>query len=228
MKKKLIKKCQNGDFTTSSKKQLISKHQKEGQLIPKCQFGNILQKLRQHALNRNITNEQVVDSYINYVLYPMENPNNTGLKDGKYYPYSDKSSPKNIGPGINYTSDMGKGLDYSGKTGYTREELNEKIRPHLLKNMNEIMYDLHNKYGTDVDTMSLGNRLILLDISHNVSPRGNRNNMPNAWPKLTGALVTGNHEEAVKNTRSGSNRRQDMRNQLLWKNIINANTIINK
>jgi hypothetical protein len=30
MKKKLIKKCKNGDFTKSSKKQLVSKHQKGG------------------------------------------------------------------------------------------------------------------------------------------------------------------------------------------------------
>ena len=103
----------------------------------------------QQEKNRRITDEEVVDSYIDNVLYTMENPNNTGYKDDKYYPYADSSSPKNLGPGINYTSDMAEGLDFSGKKGYTKEELNEKIRPHLLENMEGIMSDLYDMYGEE-------------------------------------------------------------------------------
>ena len=184
---------------------------------------------KQHELNRKITPEEVVDSYINNVLYTMENPENKGFKDGKYYPYKDISSPKNLGPGINYTSNMGKSLDFSGKVGYTKEELNEAVRPHLIKNMNEIMSDLHNTYGTDVDTMSMGNRQILLDISHNVRPRGSKKaNMPSAWPKLVDGMVTGDAEKIKANVNSGSIRRALMRLDLLFKNVIDNYTVKNR
>ena len=184
---------------------------------------------KQHKLNRSITNEQVVDSYIDNVLYTMENPTNAGYKKGKYYPYADISSKKNLGPGINYTSDMAKGLDFSGKKGYTKEELNEKIRPHLLENMEGIMSDLHDMYGENIDTMSLGNRMILLDISHNVRPRGSkRANMPNKWPSLVNGMATGNVEKIRRNTNSGSTRRQNMRNDLIFKNLVTPITVTNK
>ena len=183
----------------------------------------------QQEKNRRITDEEVVDSYIDNVLYTMENPNNTGYKDDKYYPYADSSSPKNLGPGINYTSDMAEGLDFSGKKGYTKEELNEKIRPHLLENMEGIMSDLYDMYGEDIDTMSLGNRMILLDISHNVRPRGKkRANMPKAWPSLVNGMATGDKKKIEKNTYSGSTRRQSMRNDLIFKNLITPTTVINK
>lgn len=184
---------------------------------------------KQHKLNRSITNEQVVDSYIDNVIYTMENPKNKGFKDGKYYPYADVSSKKNIGPGINYTSDMAKGLDFSGNIGYTKEELNKIMRPHLLKNMEGIMSDLHDMYGEDIDTMSLGNRMILLDISHNVRPRGSkRANMPKKWPSLVEGMATGNTEKIKKNTGSGSSRRQDMRNDLIFQHLITPLTIKNR
>lgn len=184
---------------------------------------------KQHKLNRSITNEQVVDSYIDNVLYTMENPTNAGYKEGKYYPYADISSKKNLGPGINYTSDMAEGLDFSGKKGYTKEELNEKIRPHLLENMEGIMSDLHDMYGEDIDTMSIGNRMILLDISHNVRPRGSkRANMPKKWPSLVNGMATGNVEKIRRNTNSGSTRRQDMRNDLIFQNTITPTTVTNK
>lgn len=184
---------------------------------------------KQHKLNRKITPEEVVDSYINNVLYTMENPKDKGFKDGKYYPYKDISSPKNLGPGINYTSDMGKTLDFSGKTGYTKEELNAVVKPQLLENMNNIMQDLHNKYGADVDTMSMGNRQILLDISHNVRPKGKkRANMPSAWPSLTEGMVTGDANKIKDNVYSGSTRRALMRLDLLFKNIIDNTTVKNR
>lgn len=184
---------------------------------------------KQHQKNRSITNEQVVDAYLNNVVYTMENPTNKGFRDGLYYPYADVSSPYNWGPGINYTSEVGKNLDRSGKTGYSKEELNELLKPMLLENMEGIMLDLHNKYNENADTMSLGNRLMLLDIAHNVRPKGKRRaNMPSAWPSLVDAMMSGNTKKAKRNTYSGSKRRSNMRNDLLWKDIVDASTVKNR
>lgn len=184
----------------------------------------------QHEENKKITDGQVVDSYIDNVMWTMENPHNKGLgKDGLYRPYADSSSPKNIGPGINITSDEGVGLDFSGKTGYTKEFLNDHIRPFLNKKMNRITDDLHVMRGDDADTLSLGNRMIFLDIAHNVSPHDNkRANMPSYWKKLTKAMFDGDLKGIQKETDSGSVRRQKMRNDLIWKNYIDKNTVKNR
>lgn len=177
-------------------------------------------KEKQWEKNKNITKEQVVDTYIDKVMWTMENPNNTGYnpKNKKYYVYSDVALSKNIGPGIAYTSETGKDINYD--KGYTKKELNALIRPELLKHMDEIENQLHSKYGESVDTMSLGNRLVLLDIAHNVRPKGSKKaNMPvTGYPTLTKSMVTGNNKLAEKNTNSGSSRRQKMRNSILWRN----------
>lgn len=183
---------------------------------------------KQHELNRTITDEQVVDSYINNVLYVMENPNHKGLKNSKYYPYADSSSPKNIGPGINYTSDMGKNLDFSGKTGYSREFLDSLIREDLMLKMKDIRSDLHDMYGEDSDTLGMGKKQTLLDLSHNVRPRGSKKaNMPKKWPSLVKGMMLGDFEMMDKNTYSGSTRRQLLRNTLLRLNQIYENSLQN-
>lgn len=184
---------------------------------------------KQQELNRNITDEEVADTYMNNVLYTMENPKDIGLKNGKYYPYADSSSPLNIGPGINYTSSIGKSLDYSGNKGYTKEKLNTKIKPDLLDKMKEIRKDLHEMYGTNADTMSLGNRLILLDKAYNVKPKGSkRANMPKAWPNLVDGMMSGDIDKIYRESYSGSKRRQDMLKQLIYKNTVNDTTVKNK
>jgi hypothetical protein len=183
---------------------------------------------QQHEKNREITDEQVVDNYVNYVLWEMENPKNKGFRKGKYYSYRDSAIAKNLGPGIAYTSNIGKNLNY--RKGYTKEQLNKAARKELLPMMNQITQQMHDKYGTDIDTMSMGSRLAQLDIAYNVSPRGNKQaNMPvTGWPKLTEALVTGDVEAVNKNLYSGSYRRDWMRRRLPFKNEIDENTIINK
>lgn len=177
-------------------------------------------KEKQWENNRSITNDQVVDTYIDKIMWTMENPNNTGYnpKNKKYYVYSDIALAKNIGPGIAYTSETGKSIDYD--KGYTKKELNELIRPELMSHMDEIENQLHSKYGEAADTMSLGNRLILLDIAHNVKSKGSKKaNMPvTGYPTLTKSMITGNNRLAEKNTNSGSSRRQKMRNSILWRN----------
>ena len=178
---------------------------------------------KQHEKNRSITDEQVVDAYIDNVLWTMENPTNKGLKkDGKYYSYKDSAITKNLGPGIAYTSNMGKDLNYS--KGYTKEELNAAARAELLPMMNEISSQMKAKYGDAADTMSLGNRMIQLDIAHNVRPRGSKkSNMPiTGWPTLSKSFITGNDALARKNMDSGSSRRANMRKQLLWKNEVSG------
>jgi hypothetical protein len=191
---------------------------------------NQYNKEKQWEKNRSITPEQVVDTYIDKIMWTMENPNNTGYnpKNKKYYVYKDSALDKNIGPGIAYTSETGKDIDYN--KGYTKKELNELIRPELLSHMNEIENQLHSKYGESVDTMSLGNRLILLDIAHNVRPKGSKKaNMPvTGYPTLTKSMMTGNSKLAKRNTNSGSSRRQNMRNSLLWVNDFDDFILENK
>lgn len=182
-------------------------------------------------LNRYITNEQVADIYLDNVVYTMENPTNKGLKNSVWGKYTDVDSNGNthinIGPGIESNSDVGSTIDYDST--YTKDKLNQKLRPDLLKKMEGIMGDLHEKYNEDADTMSLGNRLILLDIAHNVRPKGSkRNNMPSKWPDLVEGMMEGNTDVAKKNTKSGSTRRQNMRNDLLWKNHIDNSTVTNR
>lgn len=184
---------------------------------------------KQHQKNRSITNEQVVDAYLNNVVYTMENPTNKGFKDGLYYPYADVSSPYNWGPGINYTSEAGKDLDRSGKVGYSKTFLDNKMRSMLLQIVEDGMEDIRSKYGERADTMSLGNRLIFADIGYNVKSKGKkRANMPLAWPSLLDAMMSGNTEKAKRNTYSGSRRRSNMRNDLLWKDIVDASTVKNR
>lgn len=188
---------------------------------------------KQHELNRNITNEQVVDSYINNAMYTFENPTSKGYKNGKWYPYTDKdisgNTHYNIGPGIESNSDMGDNLNYTGSIGYTTDYLNSLVREDLLLKMRGIRSDLHDMYDENTDTMSLGNRMILLDIAHNVAPRGKKKgNMPKAWPSLIGAMVEGDSKRAIKEMYSGSTRRRDMRSDLLWQNEVTPETVKNR
>ena len=175
------------------------------------------------------TVDQIVDAYINNVMWTMENPNNSGFnkKDKKYYAYADSALPYNWGPGIAYTSNIGSTLDKN--SGYTREELNAMIRPELIKQMKEIQKQISEVYGDSAYNMPIGNQLILLDIAHNVSPRDKKLNMPiTGWPKLTKALITGDKDSAFANTYSGSQRRQLMRNDLYGLTTLDGFVLKNK
>lgn len=184
-------------------------------------------------LNRLITDEQLVDSYINNVVYTMENPNNKGLrKDGNWKMYTDTdlqgNKHYNYGPGIEKNSDIGANLKYNNSTSYKTEELNKLLKSDLLSKAKDIRKDLHEMYGEDSDTLSLGNKMILLDIAHNVRPKGSkRKNMPKAWPNLTENMMKGNLKGIKNNTYSGSTRRSNMRNDLIWKDYIDKNTVKN-
>jgi len=159
----------------------------------------------------------------------MENPTNEGFnpKTGKYGVYTDRDKDGNIhynlGPGINKNSNLGKSLNYDSE--YTKEELNSKLKPVLLQHINEIDKDLLS-FTSKPDTISPGNKMILLDIAHNVCPRNNRNNMPLKWPALVTSMIKGNPD--IKEMDSGSTRRRDMRGDLSNKKVITKNTVKNR
>lgn len=191
------------------------------------------QQHQRNEVNRQITNEDVVDAYINNVVWKMENPYLKGYNpiSKKFSVYRDSGNVNdlhNLGPGIAHTSDAGKNLDYT--KSYTRSELNDELRPDLLQKMEQINKQMHEKYGDAADTLSLGNRLIQLDIAHNTRPRGKKQaNMPiTGWPSLTQAMMEGNYSGIVSNLYSGSKRRAEMRSDLIWKNDITPKTIQNR
>lgn len=180
----------------------------------------------EYQKKRNV--ESVVDSYIDNVLWDMENPKHEGFNyvTGTYKPYDDGASQYNLGPGLNKYGKSGKVLDFSGKKRYTKEELDSVAREELISNMENIMSDLYDMYGEDADTMSLGNKMILLDIAHNVRPHGSkRKNMPKAWPSLVKGMMAGDEDKVRANTYSGSTRRQNMRNELMFLDKVDGNTI---
>lgn len=167
--------------------------------------------------NRKLTNEEIVDSYLENVIYTMENPRKRGYdkKTDKWYPYKDKdihgNKYYNYGPGISWTSGLIPRADYENEKGYTTKELNSKLRDHLLKQMNEVWEDVkaeYTKYNNthfkdspekhlDPNDLPIGTRMLLLDIAHNVAPRNSRNNMPSQWPGLMDAIIENRFDDIV-------------------------------
>ena len=182
---------------------------------------NIVEHMLKHK--KPLTDDwKVINDYADKVLWTMENPNNNAYRDGKYYVYQDRGNDgvnrKNIGPGIESHSSIGQKLDYNGKTGYTREYLNGIVQEDLLKGTARIVESLNNmqdgKYYGVWDTLSVGPKMTLYDIYHNVKNK-NKKNLPESWPKLIESIATGDLEKAKEETYSGSTRRQKMRNELL-------------
>lgn len=48
------------------------------------------------------------------------------------------------------------------------------------------------------------------------------------WPSLTQAMMEGNYYDILSNLYSGSQRRADMRSDLIWKNDITSQTVQNR
>ena len=163
----------------------------------------------------------VINDYSSNILWTMENPTNRGLKDGLYYPYTDKGvdgvTRKNIGPGFESHSNIAKQLKYDESTGYSKDFLTglasedlRKATPKIVESINRMN---NGEYYGVWDTLSTGPKMIIYDIYHNVK-HNNKKNLPEKWPGLIKALAEGDLEEAKKQTYSGSTRRQKMRNQL--------------
>ena len=170
----------------------------------------------QKQASKRWTDQEIIDHYVNHVLWPMENAGNTGFRDGKYYVYADTALSKNIGPGIAYTSNLGKKIDYN--KGYTKEELNTLVRDYLSTLMTQVSDQMYGKYGDAYYDLPLGDRIVLLDLAYQVAPRNNKGNLPiTGWPTLSQALIDGNYDIAKNNvsTKQPQPRRTKMRQMLL-------------
>lgn len=182
---------------------------------------------------QKVSNEHLVDAYTNDALWTMENPRNKGYnpKDGLYYAYTDRDANgnihTNIGPGIEKNGHPN--VDYG--RGYTREELNEIARETVAQRVDAMRNSLETmqggKYAITSDTLSLGPLLALTDIAYNAKTSGKKN-LPEKWPNLIKALSIGDLEVAKTQTRSGSDRRRDMRNDLLTYGPITSKTVKNR
>ena len=152
------------------------------------------------------------------MLWEAENPTNVGFKDGKYYAYTDKdihgNIHTNIGPGLNKTAFPN--IDYS--KGYTKEELDNIAEEYTLQNLKKINDSLstmkNGQYHGVRDTLSMGPMLVLTDIAYNVGSAKNKN-MPVSFPKLVNSLANGDLDSAKNETRTGNDRRQNIRNSRL-------------
>ncbi|MEE0967695.1 MAG: hypothetical protein U0L85_11710 [Bacilli bacterium] len=166
--------------------------------------------------NKRWTDQEVIDYYVNQVLWPMENAGNTGFRNGKYYVYADNALPKNIGPGIAYTSNLGKKIDYN--KGYTKEELDTLVRDYLSTLMTQVSDQMYGKYGDAYYDLPLGDRIVLLDLAYQIAPRNDKGNLPiTGWPTLSQALIDGRYDiaEANVSTKQSQPRRKKMRQMLL-------------
>ena len=184
---------------------------------------------------RQISDDEIVDAYLNNVLWTMENPTNKGYnkKTGLYYSYIDKDvegkEHTNIGPGIEKNGHPN--VDYS--RGYTREELNKIARSTVadrVKAMSESMDTMQDgRYSLTRDTLSMGPLLIMADIAYNAKTE-EKKNMPEKWPKLMAKLATGDFDGIIKEkqTRSKNERRMFMRNDLLTYDKITPQTVKNR
>ena len=168
--------------------------------------------------NNGVSDQEVINSFINNVVWTMENPNNKGYdpNTNTWGVYTDRDKDGNIyynfGPGLEVTANK---LDK--KKRYTRDYLNTLLEKRVSRDAKNIRKSLESmqdgKYKGVIDTLSLGPRLVIQDIAYNLKPKSG--NMPENWPLLIDALSEGDLERARHETESGSTRRMQMRNQML-------------
>lgn len=168
--------------------------------------------------NNGVSDQEVINSFINNVVWTMENPNNKGYdpNTNTWGVYTDRDKDGNtyynFGPGLEVTANK---LDK--KKRYTRDYLNTLLEKRVSRDAKNIRKSLESmqdgKYKGVIDTLSLGPRLVIQDIAYNLKPKSG--NMPENWPLLIDALSEGDLERARHETESGSTRRMQMRNQML-------------
>jgi len=168
--------------------------------------------------NNGVSDQEVINSFINNVVWTMENPNNKGYdpNTNTWGVYTDRDKDGNtyynFGPGLEVTANK---LDK--KKRYTRDYLNTLLEKRVSRDTKNIRKSLESmqdgKYKGVIDTLSLGPRLVIQDIAYNLKPKSG--NMPENWPLLIDALSEGDLERARHETESGSTRRMQMRNQML-------------
>lgn len=175
------------------------------------------------------SDDAVINAYLDNVLWFAENAANKGYdpKTKKYGVYDDRDPktgqglPYNIGPGIGYTSNIWAQNKIDRNRKYTRQELNNMVRTGLQPLLTDVKNSVNNESKGAWTRLSLGDKLIFLDIAYNVKPGETQNNLPHKWPKLLEAILNKQYDVARKQTYSGSDRRARIRNSLLGLSTIN-------
>lgn len=122
-------------------------------------------------------------------LWANENPNNAGLKNGKYYPHKSPEGGKStIGPGFKIGSGSHRITKKQAERGMTKARLNQEARYIGKQHLNAV--DQFINYGqttNPADTVSPQIKMGLMDLKHQVGPL-------NEWGNLRQAVLNGDLE----------------------------------
>lgn len=122
-------------------------------------------------------------------LWENENPNNVGLKNGKYYPHkSPEGGAATIGPGFKLGSGSHKITKKQAERGMTKYRLDQEARRIGKQHLNAV--DQFINYGqttNPADTVSPQIKMGLMDLRHQVGPL-------NEWSSLREAVLNGDIE----------------------------------
>ena len=122
-------------------------------------------------------------------LWANENPNNVGLKNGKYYPHKSPEGGKpTIGPGFKIGSGSHRITKKQAERGMTKARLDQEARYIGKQHLNAV--DQFINYGqttNPADTVSTQIKMGLMDLRHQVGPL-------NEWGNLRQAVLNGDLE----------------------------------
>lgn len=126
-------------------------------------------------------------------LWANENPNNVGLKNGKYYPHKSPEGGKmTIGPGFKLDSGSHGISTKTANRGMTKTRLNQEARKIGKQHLKAV--DQFINYGqttNPADTVSPQIKMGLMDLRHQVGPL-------NEWGNLRQAVLEGNLDRIKK------------------------------
>ena len=133
-------------------------------------------------------NDPDIDEFVDE-LWANENPNNVGLKNGKYYPHKSPEGGKpTIGPGFKLGSGQHKITEKQANRGMTKSRLDQEARYIGKQHLNAV--DQFINYGqttNPADTVSPQIKMGLMDLRHQVGPL-------NEWGNLRQAVLNGDLE----------------------------------
>ena len=126
-------------------------------------------------------------------LWENENPNNTGYRNGKYYPHkSPEGGAMTIGPGFKIGSGSHRITKKQAERGMTKARLNQEARYIGKQHLNAV--DQFINYGqtsNTADTVSPQIKMGLMDLRHQVGPL-------NTWHGLRDAVLSGDLDKIKK------------------------------
>ena len=154
-------------------------------------------------------------------LWANENPNNVGLKNGKYYPHKSPEGGKpTIGPGFKLGSGQHKITEKQANRGMTKSRLDQEARRVAKGYFRDVDAAINSGQTTNpADTVSPQIKAGLADILHQTGSL-------KKWPKLINAVREGDLEkiqnEAIVTWRDNNGvlhedkRRNELRNEKNW------------